>query len=571
MVKLRSVFRLLLTSVLALLLGSGAVWALDTESALVPPQPEPELGSSSAQFVPATAPLMVSWDGNSNLLKTLGNEAATTSPQVTDWPAMLLATAGIDYHQDIRPWGNDEITLALTSLEQGQSGSQSGYLLVLKTRNNRDADAFLENLWQQQAAAGETIGFERYAGVDIISTQISALAQTSTARLPNLLQPIRSLSTAKVEGRFVLVANQSQVLQQAIDTVKRPQSRLSQQPDYQKAIATLTQKQQSGIAYLNLNQLIPALSGKTPTASPTYQSMGVAFGESRQGLLAETALIANSQRQLPAVQTNDLESTSALSYFPGTSPFVVSGSNLGALWSQINQDLQGYPGIRTWVNQTLEHWGQARGIDLTHKIFPWVDGEYAWALLPDSLSPVLATHPESGADWLFAYEQTHSDKSKQLAAHLNEAATQQDLGTSPFELAGKKVYAWTRLVSQEIGNQSSNLTFKTEVTGAYANIDNQKVLASSPEALGLALEAGTDALGNQRQFQDAIAPFEQTNQGLLYIDWPVMHPTLEQTLPGLSKLETNAPVLFEKLRSISLSSYGETSNVQHSQWYFRFS
>jgi|GEM_PF-3099965 len=569
MVKLRSVFRLLLASVLALLLGGGAVWALETEPALVPPQPEPALGPTSAYFVPATAPVMVSWDGNSNFLKTLGNETATTSPQLTDWPATLLATAGIDYRQDIRPWGNDEITLALTSLEQG--GSQSGYLLVLKTRNNREADAFLENFWQHQAAAGETISFERYAGVDIISAQISAnLAQVSTTQLPSLLQPIRSLSTAKVEDHFVLIANQSQVLQQAVDTIKHPQSRLSQQSDYQKAIATLTQKQQSGIAYLNLEKLIPTLSGKTTPVSPTYQSLGVAFGESRQGLLAETALIANPERQLPAVQTNHTEPTSALSYFPGNSPFVVSGSNLGTLWSQINQDLQGYPGLKTWVNQTLGNWGQTRGIDLTRKIFPWVDGEYTWALLPNSLSPVLATRPESGSDWLFAYEQTHSDQSKQLAAHLNEAATQQDLGTSPFELAGKKVYAWTRLVSQEIGNQSSNLTFKTEVTGAYASIDNQKVLASSPEALGLALEAGTDALVNQRQFQDAIAPFEQPNQGFLYLDWPVMRPLLEQTLPGLSKLETSAQKLFAKLRSVSISSYGETPEVQHSQWYFRF-
>lgn len=158
-----------------------------------------------------------------------------------------------------------------------------------------------------------------------------------------------------------------------------------------------------------------------------------------------------------------------------------------------------------------------------------------------------------------------------MATHLNELATEQDLGTSPFELAGRKVYAWTRLVSQEIDDtRSSNLTFKTEVTGAYANIDNQKILASSPEALGLALDAGSDALTSQRSFQDAIAPFDQPNQGFLYIDWPVMKPILKKNLPVISKLESNAQTLLSKLRSVSVSSYGETPEVQHSQWYFRF-
>lgn len=287
--------------------------------------------------------------------------------------------------------------------------------------------------------------------------------------------------------------------------------------------------------------------------------------------MAETALVAKAGRDLPAVKTTQQEPMAALGYFPGNSPFVVSGSNLGTLWSQINQDLQGYPNLKSWVNQTLGTWGKTRGLNLTSKIFPWVDGDYAWALLPDSLSPVLSAQANAEADWLFAYEQTNSDKNKQLSTHLNELATEQDLGTSPFELAGRKVYAWTRLVSQEIDDtRGSNLTFKTEVTGAYANIDNQKILASSPEALGLALDAGSDALSNQRSFQDAIAPFDQPNQGFLYIDWPVMKPILKKNLPVISKLESNAQTLLSKLRSVSVSSYGETPEVQHSQWYFRF-
>lgn len=566
MVKLRSVFLLLFASVLALLLCGGTAWALEPEPALAPSPPEPELGPTSAHFIPNTTPLMVSLVGHPSSFKLLGSETEGPS-QLTDVPALLLASAGMDYHQDIRSWGSDEITFALTSLER----DQPGYLLVVKTRSNRDADAFLERFWQQQAATGETIRFERYAGVDLISAQVSpSLALAQTAQLPSLFKPIRSLTTAKVEDRYVLVANQRQVLQQAVDTLKHPDLQLAKRADYQKAIATLTQKQRSGIAYVDLEKLIPALSGKSAVTPPTYRSLGVAFGEYRQGLLAETALIANPERQLPPVQTYPLESMPALSYFPGNSPLVVSGGNLGKLWSQINQDLQGYPGIKSWVEQTLADWGKARGINLTSKIFPWVDGNYAWALLPDSLSPVLSAQPHSGADWLFAYEQTNSDRSKQLTNYLNELATQQDLGTSPFELAGKKVYAWTRLVSQEIDSRGSNLTFKTEVTGAYANIDNQKVLASSPEALGLALEAGNSALMNQRPFQDAIAPFEQPNQGVLYLDWPVMRPILKKNLPVISKLETNAGTLLGKLRTISISSYGETPEVQHSQWYLRF-
>lgn len=565
MVKLRSVCLQLLASVLALLLWGGPVWALEAEPELAPPLPEPALGPESAHFMPDTTALMVSLTGNSPL-KMAGNGSVGASSQLTDLPAALLASGGIDYQKDIRPWVSDEITFALTNLEKGQPG----YLLAVKTRNSRDADAFLERIWQQQATDGQTINFERYAGVDLISADVLPNLATS-ASLPGLLKPVRYLTTAKLEDRFVLIANQRQVLEQAVDTSKKQGTQLAKRAEYKTAIASLTQKQQSGIAYLDLEKLIPAISGQAATTPPTYRSLGIAFGESRQGLLAETALIANGDRNLPAVKTNPQEPMAALSYFPGNSPFVVSGSNLGTLWSQINQDLQGYPSLKSWVNQSLGTWGKTRGLNLTSKIFPWVDGDYAWALLPDSLSPVLSAQANTEADWLFAYEQTNSDKSTQLSNHLNELATEQDLGTSPFELAGRKVYAWTRLVSQEIdSSRGSNLTFKTEVTGAYANIDNQKVLASSPEALGLALDAGSDALINQRSFQDAIAPFDQPNQGFLYLDWPVMKPILKKNLPVISKLESNAQTLLSKLRSVSVSSYGETSEVQHSQWYFRF-
>ena len=568
MVKLRSVFLQLLASILALLLCGGAVWALEPDASLGTPQPEPELGPTSAHFVPKTTPLMISLLGNSSPFRTLSNDNQGGSSQLADLPATVLASAGIDYRQDIRPWVSDEITFAVTDLDRGQR--VPGYLLVLKTRSSRDANAFLESFWQKQAAADQAINFERYKGVNIISTDVSpVLGQSSTTQFAGLFEPIQYLTTAKVDDRFVLVANQSQVLQQAVDAFKDPAVQLAKSSEYQTAIATFTQKQQSGIAYLNLEQLIPAISGKSVATSPTYKSLGVVFGEARQGLLAETALVANSERQMPPVPVGQPETTPALNYFPGNSPLVVSGQNLGALWTQINQDLQGYPEIKAWVNQTLGDWGKTRGVNLTSKIFPWVDGDYTWALLPDALSPVLSAHPDSGADWLFAYEQTQSDQSKQLADHLNELATQQDLGTSPFELAGKKVYAWTRLVSQELDSRGSNLTFQTEVTGAYANLDNQKVLASSPEALGLALEAGTDALSNQRSFQDAIAPFDRPNQGFLYLDWPVMRPILDKNLPVLSKLEKNAQALFSKLRSVSISSYGETPEVQHSQWYLR--
>jgi hypothetical protein len=572
MVKLRSILLQICVSILALFLWGGVSWAVETDLPGVIPPPEPAVELTSARFVPGTTPLMISLLGNSSPLKVLSNETEGSAPQLTDLPATLLAGVGINYHEDIRPWVNDEVTFALTAFDQepGQSGAQPGYLLVVKNRSNKDADAFLEHFWQRQVAAGRVLRFERAAGVDVIAAEVSP--SNTAAQLPRLFQPVDELFTAKVDERFVLVANQTLVLQQAIATLKNPTQQLAQQPDYQKAIATLSAKQPEGIAYLNLATLIPEITGKPIVTAPTYASLGVAFGKSRQGLLAETALVAHAERQLPPVSTTQLEPQPSLSYFPGNSPLVVSGAHLGKLWTQINQDLQGYPGLQSWVNQTLGAWGKTRGIDLTHKIFPWVEGGYAWALLPSAVSPVLSAQSGSHSDWLFAYEQTQSDTSKALGNYLKELASQQDLGTSPFELAGHKVFAWTRLVPEKMDSTQGqgNLTFKTEVTGAYADLENQTVLASSPEALGLGLEAGNGALINQKQFQEAIAPFDQPNQGFLYLDWPVMRPLLEQNLSFLPQLEKSGPSLFNKLHTLSVSSYGETPEVQHSQWYFRF-
>ncbi|NJN39179.1 MAG: DUF3352 domain-containing protein, partial [Acaryochloridaceae cyanobacterium CSU_3_4] len=103
MVKLRSILLQICASILALFLWGGVVWAVETDPPGVIPQPEPAVGPTSARFVPGTTPLMISLLGNSTHLKVLGNETEGSAPQLTDLPTQLLAGAGINYREDIRP------------------------------------------------------------------------------------------------------------------------------------------------------------------------------------------------------------------------------------------------------------------------------------------------------------------------------------------------------------------------------------------------------------------------------------------------------------------------------------
>ncbi|PZD70347.1 hypothetical protein C1752_13980 [Acaryochloris thomasi RCC1774] len=509
-----------------------------------PPATEINSGPATARFVPQQSPLLLSVNP-----KQLPDSGNTTS--LLQWPQVLLTNAGVNYARDLKPWVSDELMFALTGPVQ-----QHHYLFAVTTRGAKESQACIEQIWQQQVSAGQPLSFEQYSDISLISTQFKS-PQPLGSEISGL-QPFEGVSTAIVDDRYVLVANSASVLRAAIDSSQSES--LTNTSDYQQAVTHLKQEQQDGFVYADL-------SAFSRLSSPPYRSLAVQLGQTRQGLLAETVLVADSSRSKALVTPTVTAPIRALDYIPASSPLVASGVNLQQLWTQLSADLKGYDPLDQWVRNTLKQGGQQWSINLPREVFSNVTGEYAVAMLPSSDPFTAAQNSFLGADWLFV----HDDGGQELTQVLDKAAQKQNIGVIPYSLADHQVSTWAHLVSSEADNPSkvsSSMVLNAEVTGAFSVEADHRILATSLAALKQGLTE--DAIANQKDFQAALATLPTPNQGYLYLDWTVMRPLLERKLPKLRQLETLLNPWSRQLTSVTLTNYGETPTIQRSQMLLRF-
>lgn len=526
---------------IALWFSCGSFAYADAVAAPTEQRPEPV----TAQFIPERSPLFVALQNPKSLLT--GGPPSSLS----QWPQALLATAGVDYRRDIQPCVDKELAFALAGPVRDHD-----YLFAWTTQGGKDAQSCIEQLWQRQINAGQPLNFEQHNGVSLISTQLQApkpLAADLSA-----LQPFQNLATAIVDDRTILLANSASVLKSAIEN----EQNLTTNVDYRKAISNLQQGPQDAFIYADLS----AFSKSSP---PPYRALAVQLGKARQGILAETVLVADSEQRGTLVTPTVSAPLTALNYVPASSPLVASGVNLQQLWDQINTDLKGYDALDGWVHRLLKQGGEHWSVNLTRDIFPAVTGEYAVAMLPSTDLFTAAQASFLGADWLFIHDRT--EKNQKLSDILNKTAQQQNIGVIPYALGDHQVSTWAHLVpsAPAASESSGTMVLNAEVTGAFAIEAEHKILGTSLDALKQGL-AG-DALPQQKGFQAALSALAEPNQGYLYIDWPVLKPMLERKIPKLRQWEALIAPWNQTLTSITATNYGETAAVQRSQILLRFS
>lgn len=583
--KLRSFFYALAAGVLVLLLiGGGGFFWLVAHSPLTLLQGE-RLVPKAAMFVPRQAPVMMSLLVNPDRIEAF--RQVVTSPQNrrqsrTEFNQLrqnLLSSTGLNYQTDIQPWLGEEITFAITTSDidhQSDNGQQLGYLLALNIGDLERSREFLRHFWQKQALTGRNLIVEQYQGVELVHADPSSVtvksgdsSQVTSARPDAAL---KSLATARVGDRFILVANHPKVLRQAINNVQAPDLGVASTRQYQQALASL-QQGRIGFTFLNLPQLFAKTPTEDNTLPPPAQTLAqtddrlaIGLGLNRRGILAETALVsatredANSEAStLPPLS----RPVQAWQYLPANTPLVASGVALDQLWSQSTEFIK-YDLIARLIKQPLEDLHR-QGLDLPQDIFAWVKGEYAVAVLP-RLTP--SDGEVFRPDWLFVAESTEPEVVQSAIQHLDTIAQQQGLGVGPLE--GEKISTWTQLLTtatKPILDSASALP--VEVMGAHTEADNYQILATSLEAASQALQAPKNSLANSDRFQAAIAPLPQPNNGYLYLDWVASRPLLEQQFPLLRVVEVVGKPLFKHLRSLALSGYGREAGVNRSQVFIR--
>lgn len=574
--KLRSFFYFLIAGVLALLaMSTGGFYWLTTQTPLNLLAGGPTINPAAAVFVSKQAPFLASMLVNPDRLESLRQVFATPAERSRSHAEFeqikksLLANTGLDYSRDIQPWIGDEITFAITAPDfdrDSNNGQQTGFLLAVSSQNVDRSQQFLESYWKKQSLATKTVQFEQYKGIKLSYKELPTVKKESDfispfnrLALPSSSLPssfatalISSSSTSENNRNFVLFANNPKVLRDAIDRVEAANLNLNNTPEYQKALQQLTQGR-IALAFVNLPQ---PETEKNPQLS--LNSLAVAVGVNRRGLVAQTALVSDREKTtIPALSAP----VQALQYIPSASPFAVASTSLNNFWTEFSSAIATNAEVSKLVARTIADLQQAWGINLPQDIFNWVQGEYALAVLPSS---------SNSSDWIFAAE-TSAD-SQRAIDKLDEIARSKEYSIGSFTLRNQKITAWTQLTTHpNYGKENKRKSaIETEAKGVRATVGKYEIFTTSVEAMDEALKAAeTGSLVANQDFQTSIEPLPTSNDGYFYLDWPSSRAIWEKKIPLLRLIELSARPLFDHLRSLTITTTGETAGIRKATIFMR--
>ncbi|MEG4336080.1 DUF3352 domain-containing protein [Microcoleus sp. D3_18_C2] len=574
--KLRSFFSFLIAGVLALLgLSAGGFYWLTTHTPLNLLAGGPTTTPAAAVFVSKQAPLLASMLVNPDRLEALRQVFATpeersrSHAEFEQIKKSFLGNTGLDYSRDIQPWIGDEITLAVTNPDfdgDSSNGKQTGFLLAVSSQKVDRSQKFLDSYWRQQSRGDKTVQSEIYKGVRINYKQApksqkksASLSPFNPFSLPTSKLP-SSFATAAIGGNFnsgnnqsfVLFSNSPIVIRDAINNLETANLNLNNTPEYQKALQQLTQGR-IALAFVNLPQ---SATEQNPQVS--LNSLAVAVGVNRRGLLAQTALVTSRENTASPTLSEPVQ---ALQYIPSASPFAVASTDLRNFWADLSSAVSTNPEVSNLVDRTLGDIQQLWGVNLPQDIFDWVQGEYALAVLPNS---------SNGADWIFAAE--NSADSQQAIDKLDEIARSKEYSIGSFTLRNQKITAWTQLTtSQNYGKENNRKSaIETEAKGVRATVGKYEIFTTSVEAMDAALEAAeTVSLVANQDFQTSIEPLPPSNDGYFYLDWPSSRAIWEKQIPLLRLIELSARPLFDHLRSLTVTSTGEITGIRKATIFMR--
>ncbi len=575
--KLRSFFSFLIAGVLALLaLSAGGFYWLSTKTPLNLLAGGPTTTPAAAVFVSKRSPVLVSMLVNPDRLEALRQifaspeERSRSHAEFEQIKKSLLVNTNLDYSRDIQPWIGDEITFATTTPDfddrELNNGKQTGFLLAVSSQNADRSQKFLTSYWQKESRKEKTVQSEIYKGVKIYykdspttNPKKDSIWSFNSLSLPNSTLP-PSFATAAIGGSsdpgskssFVLFANSPNVLRDAIDNVESANWNLHNSPNYQKALQQLTQGR-IALGFVNLPQ--PA-TNQNSQVSPN--SLAVAIGVNRRGLLAQTALVTSGDKTAIPTLSAPVQ---ALQYIPSASPFTVASTDLRNFWTDLSSAVSTNAEASKLADRAIADIQQNSGVNLPQDIFNWVQGEYALAVLPSS---------SSTPDWIFAAEK--SAGAQKAIDKLDEIARSKEYSIGNFTLRNQKITAWTQLTTSQSydGKNKSKSAIETEAKGVRATVGKYEIFTTSVEAMDAALKAAeTGSLVANQDFQTSIEPLPPANDGYFYLDWPSSRAIWEKQIPLLRLIELSARPLFDHLRSLTVTSTGEVAGIRKATIFMR--
>lgn len=223
-------------------------------------------------FVPKQAPAIVSLLVNPEQLYGIRQADLSLPRRQSDrqewqqWSRDIFERVGLDYQQ-LEPWLGDEVTVAVTALDYDRrrdNGMQPGYLVAVKAKKRKLAEAYLNNFYTPSDPE------DIYKGAKILTRRDRTTSESN----------IRS---STIIGDFVLFANRPLVIREAIERAQAVNLNLQHSEDYQTAIAQI-QRPHIALAYLNVSQTAAWLKRSETVDSDSHLNAWLAIEGSNLAL-----------------------------------------------------------------------------------------------------------------------------------------------------------------------------------------------------------------------------------------------------------------------------------------------
>ncbi|MEM6836714.1 MAG: DUF3352 domain-containing protein [Cyanobacteria bacterium P01_C01_bin.120] len=517
----------------------------------------------AAQFVPRQSPLMVSLLARPDRLwqlRQLLTAADRRSVARQEWRSLqqsLEDWLGWNYEADIRPWLDQEVSLAITTADldyDATNGLQAGYLAVLSCQDAVAAQEALHLLWQRRAAQGRNLIFETAAGTALISDQ--PLTTVAAAQLPTSSSglALESLATAMVGDRYVLLANDSRVLRQAIATYRAPDISLAKAAPYRDAIATLPPNR-IGWMTVNLPNLLTWLGSEAPEMQQSIKPAGqranfifVSFKAFAGGLLGDAAIaaapglsFASEQTVPPATRSSP---QSMLAMLPASTLFATVGGQLSQQLATLNTNFGGYQVTQQAIRDIFSP--LALDSDLaTAELGSALQDDYALGFLPGAKP-----------SWLLLTPTT-----PEKVAAVDAYAAAQGLTVSHLSYESRPVTVWTRFSLNRPDDRSA-LSLTTQIIGVHTSIQDYEVLATSFMGLEQVWQQSATAPMSRPDLDQLIAQLDSVNTDLTYFNWPALAPLLVKRIPWLQAVTAAGQPFSSHIGPIVISSHNGSPSLQ---------
>ncbi|MBD2175670.1 DUF3352 domain-containing protein [Pseudanabaena sp. FACHB-1998] len=533
----------------------------------------------ATKLLPKKSPLFLSFLVDPDKLSLFTQLAAQPSDrgdvrhEIANLKQQLKQNWLLDYEEDIQPWLDQEITLAVTDIDldhQPKNGSQTGYLLAFAAKDIAIAQSSIDAFWQRLAVNGSDIGFEQYQDTSILSSA-------------NEDQPAIA---GTILGKFVLFANDSRVIKEAINLYKvDTKSALANVANFGDRLAQINTGK-IGVAYVNLAELDQTLP---------QESLLLSFGLDKSGIRAKTlfsreAITSDSSESSASLDNLEIEETKSspdlatkakavkktnfdIAKNIPLSSSVIIGNNLAQTLQGINNSLS--PDLQKLLVQAIAPL-PFNSDALKSNLFAWAQDEYAIALLPpNNLHKATQDKANQNREWLIVAPVKDAQASKTAIAVLDNQVRNQ-LTVGEISLKNQPITVWTKLTANSL-NTANTESVAGVIVAAHAQTNNYIYLSNSLSALESALNLkGNQAIATSKEFKTIAKKLPKDRQIYGYIGESADLLNLTNNLSSLLINERISPIFNNSLSSaifqhINILSFADSSsNVQNGELFIFF-